>query len=92
MMKLSHSERCPLKIVQHAHISRLVILLMDASSVSCLGSLVASSGRVYNEVGKHITQASQIIGALQKSVGLDNCVCGDQEHHTQRSAVASYTM
>ena len=30
-------------------------------------------------------------GALQKSVCLDHSVCGDQEHHTQRSAVTSYT-
>ena len=72
---LSHSERWPLKIGQHAHISRLVILLTDESPVSCLGSLVASSGRVDNEVDKRIIQASQAIGALRKSVCLDPLYC-----------------
>ena len=43
-----------------------------AVSVNFLGSLVASSGRVDNEVGKHITQAFQAFGVLQKSVCLDN--------------------
>ena len=37
-----------------------------------LGSLVASSGRVDNAVDKCIAQTSQAIGALQKSVCLDN--------------------
>ena len=71
-MELSHSEQWPLKIVQHAHLPRLVIPPTNASPVFCLESLVASSGRADNEVDKRIAQAFQAFGALQKSVCLDN--------------------
>ena len=60
-MKLSHSEQWPLKIAQHAHISRLVIPPTNASPVFAYGSLVASLGRVDNELDKRITQAFQAI-------------------------------
>ena len=72
-VELSHSEQWPLKVAQHAHISRLVIPPMDASLVflprvpSCFIRY-----RVDNAVDKRITQASQAIGVLQKSVCLDN--------------------